>query len=86
MLFEKLKRKIAKNKYTCQILNNDTELEFATEYVKVLLKLVEKSDTEKLKQDLCHQYKELERVKGVNKLFRYYFLIHWMDKYKKELN
>ena len=71
---------IKKGKYQCQSLNNNSELELKVEIFKFNLKKVPKTEVELLKQELCAMRKENQRIKGEQKLFRYYFLHMWKDR------
>ena len=41
---------------------------------------------ETLKQEVCQMKKDNQKLKGELKLFRYYFLHLWRDKYRKDIN
>lgn len=61
-------------------------MELRVQIFKFHLKKVEKTDIETLKQDICSMRKDNEKLKGELKLFRYYFLHLWRDKYRKDIN
>ncbi|CDW88536.1 UNKNOWN [Stylonychia lemnae] len=77
---EKMNRWIKKGKYQCKMFNNNAELELRVEIFKFMLKKVPKTEVELLKQELCMMRKENQRIKGEQKLFRYYFLNMWKDR------
>lgn len=83
---DKLQRWVNKSKFNCIQLNNNTEMELRVQIFKFHLKKVEKTDIETLKQDICTMRKDNEKLKGELKLFRYYFLHLWRDKYRKDIN
>ena len=61
-------------------------MELRVQIFKFQLKKIEKSDIESLKQEICRMKKDNEQLKGELKLFRYYFLHLWRDKFRKDIN
>jgi len=82
---DKLQKWVNKGKFSCVAMNNNTEMELRVQIFKFQLKKLEKSDIESLKQEVCQMRKDNEKLKGELKLFRYYFLHLWKDKFKKDI-
>lgn len=61
-------------------------MELRVQIFKFHLKRVQISDIQQLKQEISLFKKQNELIKGELKLFRFYFLHIWKDRYRKDIN